>query len=113
MGELSHKKTLEIIKNSRGVLTATKMYEAQPRLLCEASISGVPSLFPEFGGMSEFFPKDYKFKFEQFNYEDLSEKIEMFNDKRLLEETSESLINYSKILFDKETNQKNFEEVVY
>ncbi len=113
LGELSHKKTLEIIKNSRGVLTATKMYEAQPRLLCEASISGVPSLFPEFGGMSEFFPKDYKFKFEQFNYEDLSEKIEMFNDKRLLEETSESLINYSKILFDKETNQNSFEEVVY
>lgn len=113
LGELNHKKTLEIIKNSRGVLTATKMYEAQPRLLCEASISGVPSLFPEFGGMSEFFPKEYKFKFEQFNYEDLSEKIEMFNDKRLLEETSESLINYSKILFDKETNKKNFEEVVY
>ena len=29
------------------------MYEGQPRLLCEASINGIPSLFPDFGGMGE------------------------------------------------------------
>ena len=39
------------IKRSRAVMTATKMYEGQPRLLSEASIHGVPSIYPNFGSM--------------------------------------------------------------
>ena len=62
LGLLDNKTTLDLIKKSRGVITATRMYEGQPRLLCEASINGIPSLFPDFGGMGEFFPKDYILK---------------------------------------------------
>ena len=50
------------------------MYEGQPRLLTEASYLGVPSIFPKFGGMGEFFPKNYELVFNQYDYEDLTKK---------------------------------------
>jgi len=112
LGELGHKETLEVIKDAKGVMTATKMYEGQPRLLCEASINGVPSLFPKFGGMSEFFPKEYILKFEQFNYEDLSKKIELFTNEVLLEEISIDIINNSNYIFDKKKQHELFEEII-
>ena len=85
LGKISNEETLKIIKNSLAVVTATKMYEGQPRLLCEASSMGVPSIFPNFGGMVEFFPEDYKLKFEQYNYLDLEKKLHMLKDISLLE----------------------------
>ncbi len=50
--------TISQIKNARAVITATKMFEGQPRLLCEASSLGIPSIYPSFGGMDDFFPDD-------------------------------------------------------
>ena len=35
----------------------------------EASLLGIPSIFPDTGGIKEFFPKEYELKFEQFNYD--------------------------------------------
>ena len=86
MGFLEQKETLEIIKNSRAVITATKILEGQPRLLCEASSYGVPSIFPNFGGVGEYFPKNYSFSFEQYNYEQLKEIIESLDDNKLVAE---------------------------
>ena len=77
IGELENKEVLEYIKNSSGVVTATKLYEGQPTLLCEASANGIVSIFPRTGGIHEFFPKDYQFSFEKNNINDLSLKIEM------------------------------------
>ena len=86
LGELSNKDTLLQIQESSAVITATKMYEGQPRLLCEASSFGIPSIYPSFGGMDEFFPKDYTFSFKQFDYEDLKSKIlELKNENKLKE----------------------------
>ena len=50
-------------------------------LLCEASTLGIPSIFPQSGGISEFFPENYELSFEQFNYEELTRKIEFLNDE--------------------------------
>ena len=36
---------------------------------------GVPSLFPDTGGISEFFPDNYEFKYKQYDYEDLKTKL--------------------------------------
>lgn len=77
IGELENKEVLEYIKNSSGVITATKLYEGQPTLLCEASANGIVAIFPRTGGIQEFFPKDYQFSFEKNNINDLSLKIEM------------------------------------
>ena len=38
--------------------------------------------------MDEFFPEDYKFSFEQFNYEDLTKSINLLEDKQLYEQST-------------------------
>ena len=91
VGELELENTLELIGKSRAVVTATKMYEGQPRLLTEASFYSVPSLFPSFGGMAELFPYEYPLKFDQFNYSSLENKLNLLEDSNLLDELSISV----------------------
>lgn len=88
LGRLPNESVLNYIKNAKAVITATKLYEGQPRLLCEASSLGTVSIYPSFGGMDEFFPEDYKFSFEQFNYEDLIKSINLLEDNQLYEQST-------------------------
>ena len=104
----TNRETLDIIKNSRAVITATRMYEVQPRLLCEASSLAVPSIFPNFGGMSEYFPHDYKFSFEQYDYNDLSQKIKLLNDENLLIQESKKVYEF---INNNLSNKKTFDDM--
>ena len=79
-GALSNKEVLNYIKNAKAVITATKMYEGQPNLLCESSLLGKVSIFPNAGGIKEFFPQDSSFMYEQFQYDQLIEKIISLKD---------------------------------
>lgn len=81
IGEKTNKEVLDIISKSRAVITATKLYEGQPTLLCEASSLGIPSIFPDTGGIKEFFPDNYQLAFEQFNYKDLKNKLLQLNNQ--------------------------------
>ena len=94
LGFIENEKAIDLIKNSRAVITATKMYEGQPRLISEASSYGIPSIYPSFGGLDEYFPKDYNLSFQQFNYLDLVEKINCLKNKKLLIEESIKIHNY-------------------
>jgi len=88
IGELSNSETLNIIKFSKAVVTSTKLYEGQPNLLCEASILKVPSIFPSSGGIKEFFPPSYNLCFEQFNYDDLIEKLNLIKSTKEMDKIS-------------------------
>ena len=94
LGFLENKKTIDLIKKARAVITATKMFEGQPRLISEASAHGVPSIYPSFGGLDEYFPDDYKLSFKQFDYPDLVKKILLLQHKQLLNEESKKIHNY-------------------
>ena len=94
LGFLENEKTKDLIKNSRAVITVTKMFEGQPRLISEASAYGIPSIYPSFGGLDEYFPKDYKLSFKQFDYLDLLEKIILLENKKILLEESKKIHNY-------------------
>ena len=115
-GELNNNEVKRKIKTSRAVITATKLFEGQPRVLLEASSYGVPSIYPNFGGMNEFFPMNYRLSFKQFNYEDLEQKILMLHDSKLLSDESKEIkkhliTNYSdEILHTKFENIINIEE---
>jgi len=93
-GEISNEDTLKIISNSRAVITATKLLEGQPTLLCEASILGIPAIFPTTGGVSEFFPNNYRLSFKQYDYEDLFSKLNMLSDDNLLREIGKENKDY-------------------
>ena len=78
-------KILRVNKKARAVITATKMYEVQPRLLNEASINSVPSIYPSFGGMDEYFPNGYDMSFKQYDYDSLKEKMDLLVKNKLIE----------------------------
>ena len=84
------------------------MYEGQPRLLCEASSMKIPAVFPKFGGMSEFYPDDYEFKFEQYNYSDLSSKLIQLNEHENIKDISNNVFEKARSLFDEKVMVKKF-----
>tara|TARA_X000000950_G_scaffold183047_1_gene221777 strand:- start:3396 stop:4547 length:1152 start_codon:yes stop_codon:yes gene_type:complete len=112
LGFLENQQSLRYVKNSKAVITATRMYEAQPRLLCEASSFGVPSIYPSFGGMNEYFPEGYDLNFEQYNYKDLEEKILLLNNKKYLEENSKKVFDYFNESLSDDSYLKKFEEII-
>ena len=87
------------------------MYEGQPRLLSEASILGIPSIYPSFGGMDEYFPKDYFLSYLQYDYQDLLKKLNHLHDEELLNRTSKKLEENYKSKFNNEIILKKISEV--
>lgn len=112
LGERSQEETQKIIQNSVAVVTATKMFEGQPRLLCEASSYGVPTIFPKFGGLEEYFPSDYLLSFQQFNYEDLKNKINLLANKKVVYESGLEANSFLKSRIQKHILKKNFDRVL-
>ena len=115
LGELDLEETIDLISSSRAVVTCTKMYEGQPRLLSEASICSVPSIYPSFGGMDEFFPDNYDLKFEQFNYKSLESKLHSLQDKDYLLKNSIDVHKHLKNILNPENLlsdfNKHFEQI--
>lgn len=112
LGELNNLDTKEYIKNSKAVITCTEIFEGQPRLLSEAASYGVPSIFPIFGGMSEYFPNKYVLSFIQFDYEDLKKKIKLIDDDDLMKELSNKVFKYSNKLLNKNQLLGQFELIL-
>lgn len=112
LGSIENEKVHDMIKHSKAVVTATKLYEGQPTLLCEASLHSVPSIFPNTGGISEFFPKDYDFSFEQFNYKDLENKILLMNKVPSIQKIGSKNESYLKDLLNKNNLLQKFEHII-
>ena len=111
IGFIENEKAIDLIKNSRAVITATKMFEGQPRLISEASSYGIPSIYPSFGGLDEYFPIDYNLSFQQFNYLDLIEKINCLKNKKFLLEESKKIHTYIARNMSMNSISKNLESV--
>ena len=110
LGHLPNEQVLNYIRNAKAVVTATKLYEGQPRLLCEASSLGTISIYPSFGGMDEFFPKLYKYSFKQFDYQDLERKLNLLNDKIVFEEATNNITMNILQKLDKDNIYSKFSE---
>lgn len=100
LGQKNHEETLNIIRNSKAVITATKLVEGQPRIICEAAMFGVPIIYPDYGGMSEYFPKNYPLSFKQFDYKDLEKKIYLLSNSNFLKSISDEVFNYITFLLN-------------
>lgn len=109
VGEKDNLEILEEINKSVAVVTATKLYEGQPTLLCEASMLGVPSIFPDTGGILEFFPKNYQLSYEQYNYEDLTKKLNMLTESKKVELIGKNSKEFINNYLDKSKLLNNFE----
>ena len=112
LGQLSNKETVDLISKSKAVLSATKLYEGQPTLLCEASLNGKASLFPDSGGINEFLPSDYEFIFEQFNYEDLKNKLNLLNNYNLKKTNALKAHKFIKLKLEKDNILNQFNQII-
>ncbi len=112
LGLLDNSDIINLIQKSKAVVTATKLYEGQPTILTEASILGVPSIFPDFGGMAEFFSEDYPLKFKQFKYDDLINKINSLENNLNLNKLGDNNKNYINVLLDKDKILRNFKKLI-
>tara|TARA_B100000212_G_scaffold59276_1_gene39866 strand:+ start:275 stop:1420 length:1146 start_codon:yes stop_codon:yes gene_type:complete len=113
LGLRKNSEVIELIKRSKAVVSATKLYEGQPTLLCEASLLGKPSIFPDFGGIPEFFKNDYPFKFEQYNYQELTKKINDIHSSESLKEIGKENKNYILSVTDRKKLLEKFHHIVY
>ncbi|MDA7851082.1 glycosyltransferase family 4 protein, partial [Acidimicrobiaceae bacterium] len=112
LGPMSNKETLEFIAGCRAVVTATKLYEGQPTFLAEASLFGIPSIFPNTGGVSEFFPSDYPLMFEQFDYADLKNKLQLIENEKFVEQLGKLNKKYVDENFNEPQILKKFKDVI-
>jgi len=112
LGLRKNSEVIELIKRSKAVVSATKLYEGQPTLLCEASLLGKPSIFPDFGGIPEFFKNDYPFKFEQYNYQELTKKINDIHSSKDLKEIGKENKNYILSVTDRKKLLEKFQHIV-
>ncbi len=112
LGSKNRENTLKIIRNSKGVLTFTKMYEGQPTVLCEASMLSIPSVFPDAGSISSFFPSNYPFVFEQENKDDFKKKLIDLNNSENLLDVGLDNKDYILGLLEEETLYTEFKKIV-
>ncbi len=103
---------LNLINNSIAVVSATRLYEGQPTLLCEASSLGVASIFPRTGGVSEYFPQNYQLSFEQFQYDDLVNKIKLVKNKKLIQQVGAENKKFIIDFLDEEKLYNNLNEII-
>ena len=109
---LENSNVISLLKSSKAVVTATKLYEGQPTLLCEASLLGVPAIFPKTGGIEEFFPQDYLLSFEQFNYDDLVSIFQNIDSMDSLKDIGSQNKEYISNLLNEQRLLKNFKELI-
>ena len=112
LSSMPNQDVLELIKKSTAVITATKLFEGQPTLLYEASLHNKPSIFPDSGGIKEFFPENYKYMYQQFNYQDLENKIKLLGDKKLALSEGIRSNKYTLNYLNEKNILKRFESII-
>ena len=58
--------------------------------------------------MPEFYPDDYEFKFEQYNYSDLSSKLIQLHEHKNIKDISNNVFEKALSLFDEKVMVKKF-----
>ena len=71
----------------------------------------MPSIFPEFGGISEYYPSNYPLSFEQYNYDDLKKKLLDLNNEKLLMSASKEVLSFTKNLLSSKNLLEKFDEL--
>jgi len=112
LAQLPNDETIDLIMGSKGVISATKLYEGQPTLLCEASLNGKTSLFPNSGGIKEFLPVNYDFLFNQFDYQDFTNKLNKLNEDDIRNRSSQKAKEFIRAKLDPQILITQFNEII-
>ena len=73
---------------------------------------GVPSIFPNNGGILEFFPKNYKLMYTCLSDEELLKKLKYLDDLELLTSIGKENRLFSQKLLNENNYIQNFSEIL-
>ena len=111
LGFLPNQKVKEVINKSTAVVSATKLLEGQPTLIYEACALKKPVIFPKSGGIPEYLSKENPFLFEPLDYWDLTNKLNMLLDTKLVLEVVENNYLHTLDIFDRDNYLRLFSEL--
>ena len=111
-GHLDNAETRKEISLSRASLFTSHMYEGQPVFLCESSELKVPSVFPDIGGIKEFFPMNYPLSYKYNSQSDLVKKMKLLSDDKLLAKCQNQVSDHILELLNNETLLKKFKGIL-
>lgn len=112
LGFLPNEQVKKIINSSAAVVSATKLFEGQPTLINEACLLRKPIIFPKSGGISEYLSKNNPFLFKQYDYSDLTRKLNLLLNEELITDAVENNYQHALKIFDKENFLQSFNEVI-
>ena len=110
---IENQEVLSLIQHAKAVVTATKLWEGQPTLLCEASLLGIPSIFPRNGGIAEFYPDDYQLSFKKNDYQDLKNKLNLLLNDENIEAIGKSNRKFIEAKLDENILIDQFNKIIY
>jgi FMN phosphatase YigB (HAD superfamily) len=70
------------------------------------------SIFPKTGGINDFFPEDYPYSFNQFDYDDLTKKISSLSNQKQINIFSKKNKDYIQKLLERNYLLKKFQEII-
>lgn len=111
-GRMDNTEARKEISLSRASLFTSYMYEGQPVFLCESSELKVPSVFPDIGGIKEFFPKNYPLSYEYNSQSDLVKKLKLLSDDKLMAKCQNLVSEHILKLLNNETLLNNFKGIL-
>lgn len=111
-GKLENSEVINLIQNSYSVVTNTNLYEGQPTLLFEASKLKINAIYPENGGIGEFFPPNNPFSFKTNSREELYNKLKLLNDCELVESQSKKNFEFIEKRYSTKSYLQNFEKII-
>ena len=112
VGLVSNKESKKIISNSKAVITATKLLEGQPMLLCEASSYAVPGIFPLQGGIEEFYPKDTRLSFHNSIESNLVNVLNKLAENEFLKQEGSKSKKYIEENYNDYLYIQNFQKII-
>ena len=113
LGQTSNMETIKLIKIQKEFYLLQNFMRASQLYFVRLRYVGKASLFPNSGGITEFLQKDYEFVFDQFNYKDLINKLNLLNDDLLREKNSKKAKEFILSKLDENNIIEEFDQVIY
>jgi len=111
IGEKNNLYSRNLIAKSRALVTCTTLYEGHPTIFTEAIFSQVPVIFPDNGGLKEFFPENYDLVYDGSSI-DLKTKLRLLDSEETLLKISQNNKQYYFNNFSNSKLLENFSKII-
>ena len=110
--QLPNKETIDLILGSKGVISQQNFMRVNLHYFAKLHLNGKTSLFPNSGGIKEFLPVNYDFLFNQFDYQDFTNKLNKLNEDDIRNRSSQKAKEFIRAKLDPQILITKFNEII-